>query len=96
MQVLEFDSMEAFNSSDFGNDTDASKWVAAGKPKMFVKVASVSLVDGLYTGHVDAAYGKLDLRRNGESVATGAHCAISDKVVFIDKDYFGATKYLWT
>lgn len=100
--VSELTMTEAEYEIRFGNDLNASKWLAAGRPIVWV-ISEIKEIAGVeFEVHVDYGYGHLKLLRNGIEVCRGggdtvicSETKVPEKVVVLDKNYFGVDQYMF-
>lgn len=100
-KVEELTMTEAEFQSRFGNDPTGDRWVAAGKPALWVISETKEVVGVKFEVHVDRGYGHLKLLRNGIEVGSGKYTIITRKsevpedIVVLDKDYYCVNQYMF-
>lgn len=66
-------------------------WLAAGRPHTWILVESQSI----YEVYVDVGFGSIALFVGDVCAGVGKDCVVTDKAVALDRDCYGAAKYLW-
>lgn len=66
-------------------------WIKLGEPHCWLRVDELSG----FIAYVDCSYGNIALFEGAELIASGRFSAITERVVALDKDYYGISHYIF-